>query len=180
MPRQFLLGKKLPKNGEILGYFEPTLIFIIFTQISIKTFCWMYFWVSKVVWCRYLIFSNWVLIYIFWHLWGNCFGYFFKKLHFYFLLVTLILDLLLFRLWGGFVEHLSWTYVAQQSVTKIYLWQLWIGSQLKLELSMSFCTTNWPLRWVCWTSKPALCHNRVWSDLKKMTYVNFVTPKTRA
>ncbi len=100
---------------------------------------------------------------------------------------------ILFFTWGGLVEHLCLTKVAQQSVTNIlshtfanlvkakvgakhellfnkpasevgllsiqvwlkkhnkvwptsYLPHLKIWSKLKLELSMSFCSTNWPLR----------------------------------
>ncbi len=44
---------------------------------------------------------------------------------------------------------------------KWYLWQKWIRSHLKLELSVSFCSTNWPLCLLniyVWLMK----HNKVW------------------
>ncbi len=43
----------------------------------------------------------------------------------------------------GFVEHPSLTSIAQQSVIKI-ISVTFKSLDLKLELSMRFCSTNWP------------------------------------
>ncbi len=56
----------------------------------------------------------------------------------------------------GFVEHLSQTKVEQQSVIKIISLIFLIWSHIKLKLNRSICSTNWPLRWICLTSKSDL------------------------
>jgi len=48
-------------------------------------------------------------------------------------------------------KWVCWTSKCDKS--SIIVWQLWIWSHLKLEQSMSFCSTNWHQRWVCWTTK---------------------------
>jgi hypothetical protein len=51
---------------------------------------------------------------------------------------------------GGFVEQFD---LPQQSVTKLIAITNINLVTRKMELSMSFCSTNRPQRWVCWTSK---------------------------
>jgi hypothetical protein len=45
---------------------------------------------------------------------------------------------------------------------------------------MSFCSSNWPLRWVCCTSKSDLSSTNKCEKMILLATVNLVTPKAGA